>query len=201
MLSLPILTYGQDSDILRKANAGDAEAQYAMYLCFDKDIEVGQSLSEEGLSWLMKAAENGYPEAQWWIARNYFYGWHGFPKDSERYLHWLAKLAGNDSNYADRESKGYIGSAQFDMAEIYHRGKFGFQMDIPECLKWYKMAVNNGHFSAAFELGHYYQYKDDQEAIRWYKKAMDLYWEKWNKEYELAAKRLRELGVDYHPGV
>lgn len=185
----------QDAELLKKAQAGDAEAQYEVASYY---LRNGTTDSEEGMKWLIMAAENGNAHAQWELAYSYCYGWYGTKENDEQYVYWLTKAANN----SDLENnKLWILNAQADLGDLYRYGKKGLEKNIAEFLRWEKKATFNGFDSAAFSLGLYYHYdgKDKQEAIYWYKKCMDLYWEEHQEEYDLAFKSLKELGVTYHP--
>ena len=51
-----------------------------------------------------------------------------------------------------------------------------------------------------YSLGLWYEDANKQEAIYWYKKCMDAWYQEYGEEYEDAARHLRDLGVTYHPG-
>lgn len=185
----------QDAELLKKAQAGDAEAQYKLSQYYLPNTE---TVSEEGMKWLKMAAENGNARAQWSLAQSYSDGWYGTTKNDEQYVYWLTKAANNP----DLENNKYwIADAQYWLGKLYKYGKRGLEKNIAEFLRWEKKAFFNGDSTAAFSLGLYYSNdgKDKQEAIYWYKKCMDLWWAQYQEEEENAFKGLRELGVTYHP--
>lgn len=149
---LSALSYGQNAETLRKANAGDAEAQYD-------------------------------------IAITYLYGMYGAEKNDEKYVYWLKKAA----NGGDARAQSVLG-------KLYYDGGYGVSKDKSLYIKWTKKAAFNGYDPACYSLGLHYKNEDKQEAIYWFKKGMDLWWEKYGEEDEYCAKRLRELAVYYHPG-
>lgn len=195
---LPMLSYGQDAETLRKANAGDVKAQYEMYRFYSEGIETDEPLNDEARSWLIKSAENGHASAQWRLKMCYENGFNGFVPDNDQYVYWLTKLAKNGS--VEEYDKFDISNAQHDLAELYKKGEKGLPKSIPDYLKWMKKAVYNGSHPAALDLGYYYKWIDKQEAVYWLKKCMDMVWAKYQEEDEPAAEELRELGVYYHPG-
>lgn len=179
---------------MKKAQAGDAKAQYKLSKFYLPDTE---SVSAEGMKWLTKAAENGHADAQWKLKCTYCLGWHGEDKNDEKYVYWLKKIANNSDieNY-----KWEIANAQYDLGEIYEDGGHGLEKNISEYLKWEKKAAYNGYYPAAHSLGLYYKSEGDkQEAIYWYKKWMDIKWADLQEEDESAFEDLRKLGVTYHP--
>ncbi|MDE7387012.1 MAG: hypothetical protein K2N28_07725 [Muribaculaceae bacterium] len=183
-----------DPELLKKAQAGDAKAQYELFKFY---LPYFNSVSAEGIKWLTKAAENGNARAQWELENAFLRGWYGIDKDSEKYVYWLKKAANNTDleNY-----KWEIASAQNDLGILYERGEHGVEKNISEFLKWEKKAAYKDYNPAAFSLGLYYKQEGDkQEAIYWFKKAMDIEWAERHEEHEFSFEHLRELGVTYHP--
>ena len=149
--------YGQSqSELLRKAQAGDAEAQYQVGeyyygykyggLNFEKDYR-------EAVKWLLKASEQGHAIAQHLLSSCYKFG------------------DGVDKNYAEAE-------------------------------KWLRKSAAQGYDLAYYSLANFlrYQLKDEEQAIYWYKKYLDVFYKTRGIEDEAAIRELRELGVEYHPG-
>lgn len=161
ILCLPMMTFGQDAETLKKAQSGDVLAQ-------------------------------------WSLAFYYKTGREGVKKDNEKYVYWLKKAANNTDS--SEEMRFYIASAQCDLGELYKDGNCGLPIDEEEYIRWMKKAASNGYGSACFSLGLYYEDFNTQEAIYWLKKCMDMKWEDYKEEYELASEHLRKLGVYYHPG-
>lgn len=137
----------------------------------------------------LRKAEAGDVESQCHIAWTYKNGWNGAPKDDEKYVYWLKKAA-----------NGGDGDAQYELGELYYKGEHGVSKDESLYIKWAKKAAFNGYGPACFSLGLHYKDEDKQEAIYWFKKGMDVEWKKHGEEDEYCARRLRELGVYYHPG-
>lgn len=137
----------------------------------------------------LRKAEAGDAGSQLYIAWAYKYGKDGAPKDDEKYVYWLKKAANGGD---DR--------AQSELGELYYEGEYGVSEDKSLYIKWTKKAAFNGNSPACYSLGLHYKNEDKQEAIYWFKKGMDLWWEKYGEEDEYCAKRLRELAVYYHPG-
>ncbi len=195
LLCCSVAVSAQDAELLKKAQSGDAEAQYKLSEYYLPNTE---TVSEEGLKWLKLAAENGNAEAQWTMAKSFLRGWYGMTKNDEQYVFWLSKAANNPDL---ENNKNWISSAQFWLGELYEEGAHGVEKNISEFIRWAKKAAFNGYGSAAFSLGLYYKNagNDKQEAIYWYKKCMDIIWADRQEEYELAFNSLKELGVTYHP--
>lgn len=194
MLCIPAALKGQDPATLKKANAGDAEAQYQIANFY---LPNTKSTSEEGMKWLIKSAENGHAGAQWALKNAYWDGWYGTIRNESKYVFWLTKLANNDNL---KKYKFDIAVAQYNLGNIYIEGEYGIKKDIDEYIRWMKKSFYNDYSAAALSLGLYYKREGDkEEAIYWLKKFMDLWWAEDKEEDEYAFKELRELGVTYHP--
>ena len=92
---LSALSYGQNAETLRKANAGDAEAQYDIAETYLNGKYGAEKNDEKYVYWLKKSANNGYAEAQYNLGELYCYGKHGVYKDKSEYLRWAKKAAYN----------------------------------------------------------------------------------------------------------
>ena len=138
---------------------------------------------------LIAKAEAGDALSQYMLAGRYEDGSHGFPKDEVKYIHWLKKAAEG----GDRD-------AQHDLGFCYRFGEHGLPEDVERFLKWTKKSAYNNFWPACTSLGYYYEDINKQEAIYWFKKAADIYYKKYGKEYENIAEALHKLGVYYNPG-
>ena len=92
---LSALSYGQNAETLRKANAGDAEAQYDIAVTYLDGMYGAEKNDEKYVYWLKKSANNGYAKAQYDLGELYCYGEHGVYKDKSEYLRWAKKAAYN----------------------------------------------------------------------------------------------------------
>src|SRR5437899_6890215 len=119
-----------------KAEAGDAEAQYALALMYDLGVDVPQNYAESG-KWYLKAANQGLAEAQFKLGVRYFeYG----KKAKENYtsaFSWFFKAANQG-----------IGEAQFNVGLMYQIGR-GVPTNKVEAYKWYNIAAAQGFTKAA----------------------------------------------------
>lgn len=180
--------------LLAKAEAGDAKAQYEVARHY---LPNNNSVSEEGVKWLTLAAENGHARAQVYLACAYLAGLYGITKNVDKYVYWLTKSAENQ----DVEVRlNTIDVSQCELARLYRDGECGVEKNLAKFLKWAKKSAANGYGPAAFDLGWHYEEINKNEAIYWYKKSADLYWDEYKKEDAIVVKRLRKLGVTYHPG-
>ena len=91
-----LTSYGQDAELIAKAEAGDAQSQY--WLAFDYKTGTSGFPKDDSkyVYWLTKAAEGGHPYAQHDLGNCYKYGEYGLPKDVERFLKWMKKSAYNN---------------------------------------------------------------------------------------------------------
>lgn len=91
------MAWGQDSELIRKAESGDAEAQYELGYKYQSGEDGFESNLDEAKKWYLKAAEMGNSNAQVQIAFFYNYGLGG-SKDLEKAEYWFLKAAAQ-SNY------------------------------------------------------------------------------------------------------
>ena len=73
------------------ALAGDAAAQFNLGLLLHSGAG-GKQDEKAALEWYRRAAENGHPLAQSYLAAGYQEGWFGLPKDPERARYWEQRL-------------------------------------------------------------------------------------------------------------
>lgn len=139
--------WGQDAELVRKAEAGDIKAQGRLA----RDYYIKND-NYKAAQWAKPAAEAGDATAQDILASLYKYGDGGLPKNEELAFKWAHKSAAQ------------------------------------------------GHWPAMSALGLWYEDTNEQEAIYWYKKCMDVHYQDCGFEHKDVAKHLRELGVTYHPG-
>ena len=79
------------AELVKKAEAGDAKAQFDLGLCYVRADGVNKD-NKEFLKWLTKSAEQGYAPAQWNLGRCYYYAM-GIKKDYEKAVKWWTKAA------------------------------------------------------------------------------------------------------------
>ena len=223
LMNICLVAWGQDQELIQRANGGDAKAQYELSLVFlnqkrdttnyikwlkesavNNNPEAQASLAERyakgdmGLckdyslckKWIYAAAYNGDAFAMFDIHLAYADGRWGFDKDDSKSVYWLTKSAEN----------GYA-LAAYCLGKLYKTGEQGVEVNEEKYLYWSLKAARGGSSLACFSLGLYYEIINKKEAIYWYKKTMDLTYEEFGHEDELASEHLRKLGVYYHPDV
>lgn len=222
-----LTSYGQDAELIAKAEAGDAESQYRLAINYETGTSGCPKDDSKYVYWLTKAAEGGNVHAQFSLAFC-FGGTHGVAKNDTMYVFWMEKVAvsGNERlqkyalsllarhfNLLDPNNKKcayWLKKAAesgcedqyFSLALNYLYGTHGFQKNSKEFLKWSIRGANSGDskVSCCRLLGKFYKNKNKKEAIYWLKRGMNIRWEEDKEEDEDCAEILRELGVYYHPG-
>jgi len=147
--------------IRAKAEKGDAKAQCELgkALFLDNYGKLTLAKNVEAVKWFRKAAEQNYPEAQFWLGNS-------CDEDEAEAMKWHRKAAEQNN----------VG-AQDHLGHCYAFGK-GVEKDQAEAVKWYRKAAEQNHVGAQQRMGFHYQYgegvaKDDMEAARWYRKAAE----------------------------
>ena len=124
------------SAIKPKAEAGDAEAQFALAVMYDLGIDVPKNYAESG-KWYLKAANQGLAEAQFKLGVRYYeYG----KKARENYttaFSWFYKAANQG-----------LPEAQLNVGLMYQLGR-GVPTNKVEAYKWYNIAAAQGFTKAA----------------------------------------------------
>lgn len=92
---LSALSYGQNAETLRKANAGDAKAQYDIAVTYLDGMYGAEKNDEKYVYWLKKSANNGYAKAQYHLGELYCFGEHGVTENELEFLRWAKKAAYN----------------------------------------------------------------------------------------------------------
>lgn len=91
----------EDSDLIVRADHGDAEAQCDLGLLF-----IAQSQPAEAVRWLGLAASRLYPEAMYQLGRCYI-GGSGVVADDKAGMEWIARAAGF-GHIAARQISSYL---------------------------------------------------------------------------------------------
>ncbi|MDR2302146.1 MAG: sel1 repeat family protein, partial [Deltaproteobacteria bacterium] len=105
----------------------------------DENLKVGQDDSEK-VKRFRKAADQGDPEAQFYLGVAYYNG-EGVPQDYAKAAKWYRKAADQG-----------IPKAQLNLGYLYYNGE-GVPQDYAEAVKWYRKAADQGIPEAQFNLG------------------------------------------------
>ena len=119
----------------RRAEAGDARAQYQLYFRYSLGDGVKQD-QETANRWLQQAAGNGDADAQYWLGERYYDGGSGFGKDRAAAFMWLEKAAAQGG----RGEQSHVGW------RYYSNG------DYDNARRWLKKAADQGDSTAKFYL-------------------------------------------------
>src|SRR5690606_19071002 len=98
VLSSPLAFSDDLSELQRKANGGDPEAQSALGGVYDHGLGVPEN-DQEAVKWYRKAAEQGYAVAQAILGVMYAKG-EGVPKNDQEAVKWYRKAADQGDAYA-----------------------------------------------------------------------------------------------------
>lgn len=121
---------------------------------------------EKRFAIFLKAAEQGYAEAQSDIGTMYYKG-QGVTRDYKEAVKWRRKAA--EQGYAE---------AELALGAMYILGR-GVTQDFKEAAKWFRKAAEQGNAEAQYNLGLMY-YKGQEatraykEFVKWYRRAAEL---------------------------
>ena len=152
-------------EIKKKAEQGDAQAQFILGVLYDSGEGVAQDHAEAA-KWFRLAAEQGLAQAQLSLGFLYYYGGEGVAQDHAEAIKWL-RLAAEQG----------LARAQFNLSILYYGGE-GVAQDHAEAIKWLRLAAEQGLAQAQFNLGSlYYNGKrvaqDHAEAAKWFRLAAE----------------------------
>ncbi len=145
----------------KKAEQGDAVAQYNLGKAFDK----GEGLEKnpvEAVKWFRKSAEQGFAMAQYELGIAY-YSDLGVKRNPDEARIWLRKSA----------EQGYL-EAQLQLGIDYFINTGRNKLVNPtEAMKWFRKAAEQGNTNAQLALGNAYDNgygvkKNPVESLAWY---------------------------------
>lgn len=172
---------GEFEDTLKKADQGDAEAQFNLGSLYLDGEGVPQN-SKKAVLWYTKSAEQGYSNSQMMLGTMYTSG-ESVPQDHIQAMYWYKKSAEQGNAYA-----------QFQLGATYDYG-IGVLQDYEQAIYWYKKSAEQGSCRAQLNLALMYDDgkgipKDYKQAAFWYNKAAE----------QGDAKAQGNLGVLYSNG-
>ena len=165
-------------ELAKKAEAGDAKAQYDLGRYYESYARENRLISNEtkqimkfmlqrAAFWYAKAAEQGNMGAQYNLGR--YYEWEyekDGTKDYEKAIKWYTKA----EEQGDERSQARLGFCYF--------WGHGVKQDLKEAVKWYTKSAEQGDVKAQCYLANCYVNglgvpKNKKEAIKWYTKALE----------------------------
>ncbi len=124
------LNAGFLAEIQKKANAGDAEAQYNLGMCYANGVGIARD-EAEAVKWYAKSAEQGLANAQNNLSVCYAKG-DGVARDDAAAVKWF-RLATEQGD----------AKAQRNLGVAYHNGN-GVPQSPWEAYVWHSIAAANG---------------------------------------------------------
>ena len=187
-------------ELVKKAEAGDAKAQYNLGQCYENG-QVGIKDNKEAVKWYTKSAEQGYAKTAFALSRCYEDG-KGIPRDKNEARKWFIKgVESNDESELLRilesiyweggeggeEKKSLLCRRLAELGNVKaQRELIGCnlnQVDRKEAMEWLTKAAEQGDAEAQFKLGQHYQ-RGSGEAVKWFTKAAEQGNENAKKELE-----------------
>ena len=156
----PVFNRKSFNRMLKAAQGGYVLAQYIAAVSFlNKDSGVEKDL-KKAARWMLRAAEQGYSEAQYQLGDMYSRG-AGVQQDFQKAFEWTFKAA--DQGHPE---------AQFQLGYMYLRGRGVSKKDSKKAFEWTFKAADQGHIEAQFSVGNMYfegigVVKNFQEAFKW----------------------------------
>ena len=150
----------QIAEYKKNAEAGDANAQYNLGVCYERGTGVAID-KREAFKWYMRAAEATEKCAQFALGTCYSQG-TGIAVDKCEAVKWYKRAA----------EAGHT-KAQYNLGNMYLNGE-GVAVNNSEAFKWYKLAAEVGDADAQYNLGLCYMKGegidcDTQLAFKWFK--------------------------------
>ena len=151
------------AELQKKADAGDADAQFKLGLIYGKGDGVPKDAAKAA-EWMQKAAAQGNADAQNTLGLIYVIG-EGVQKDAAKAVEWWQKAAAQGN--AD---------ALNNLGFIYDKGDDGVPRDAAKAVEWYQKAAAQGNAVGQYLLGSMYLVgkgvpKDAAKAAEWWQKA------------------------------
>ncbi len=134
-LGIASVAWGEiDAELLRKAKAGDADAQLSLAQKYDYGEGVAED-DAEAVKWYRKAAEQGNAKAQFHLATLYSLG-AGVAEDDAEAVKWYRKAAEQGN-----------AKARFGLGGMYAKGEGVAQNYVVTHMWWY-LARAQGYYPA-----------------------------------------------------
>lgn len=154
---------------LKKAEKGDAEAQYQLAEMYAEAQGVEQDYTKS-YHWAKKASEQGNPKAQYRLASIIYAGEAGQKNQPEALQLFLKSIGGLKqlAEKGDPDSRSKLGI-------LYAKG-VGVKQDLTEAVKLFEQAARAGHVKAQVDLATAYLEgngvdRNPTTAVHWFEKA------------------------------
>ena len=131
-------------ELVKKAEAGDAFAQWSLGACYSKGDEIQKELS---FKWLMKSAEQGNADAQYALREYYCLKANEYIRTSEN-LPLIEEARKMANEWCLKAAEGGCISAQGTLAHdyFYSHSKGAARInDLEEAKKWYTKLAEKGY--------------------------------------------------------
>ncbi|MBM0509744.1 tetratricopeptide repeat protein [Aeromonas hydrophila] len=169
-------------ELIEKAEAGDATAQFILAQKYKKGLNVEQNITK-AIEWYKKAAEQGHIQSQNSLGTIYVRG-QGIEKDYKTAFYWFTKAAEQGDDIA-----------QYSLGNMYLDGYATKQSDI-KAVSWYRKSARQKNADAQCNLG--WMYDNGRGVKKSLQKAVDLYIEAASNGSAIAQFN---LGLCYMKGV
>ncbi len=141
-------------ELFKLANQGNPEAQYELSL----RLQAKDDSIEEGIDWLQRSANNGYPPAEYLYSLFCEGGIAGDPADAFMFCLRAAR-------------HGYCPAAKRAGSMLEHG--IGVAKNLEQAFHWYNRAAELGDVDSAARIGRMYAEgagveKDDAKAMEWF---------------------------------
>lgn len=147
--------------LLKLAEAGDAQAQYDLAIIYSKSKN-----DEKTVKWLTKAADQGHITARLHLGKAFYNGWFNLPTDYDKAFKWYTAAA----EQGDPDVQNQVGNE-------YAFGNADEARDWDKAFFWFKKAAEQGSGAGMRNLGFLYSFsrkpEDKKKSIEWYTLAAD----------------------------
>jgi len=170
--------------VTKRAKKGDAVAQFFLGVMYESGKGEPKSYPE-ALKWLQQAAEQGHLMAQNNLGAMYSNG-RGVAQNDVEAEKWFRMAAMQGSAMAQNNLGLLYANGRSLNSDLSREVKHGvvseFKPSVPqndaEAVKWYFLAAEQGYVPAQFNLGVMFGsgrgvLKDDTAAVKWYRRAAE----------------------------
>lgn len=127
-------------ELIQRAEAGEAEAQYELSICYGRGNGVRQDYTE-AFKWAMVSAKQGYAPAEGTVGSCYRAG-KGVEQNIEEAIKWIQRAA----------DKGDM-TACWNRGLFYLTGEYGAEQNLEKAAIYIRQAADAGHVQACRIIG------------------------------------------------